>query len=234
MFGKHTISETIKEDRLLIELQSHKNGIRYRRTIENAVEEKMVLGSPKNFRISPVEPFNTPKAIVRHLMIRGQEPVLVEPKGQADIYLTFPLEIGVFLDRGEPEMIDVFSLVPQRFSLYGDPRTGILCRYWQSPVLNEPGKPRPFYEGLLQLRIKNSSGGWVRMSRVIIDAVSMKIYYNDEMVGLKGQVNLLSRTTAEMWCRDSPLKEGMKKADELFEGKKLALGEHKFVMSEGL
>ena len=234
MFGKHKIPRTIKEGRLLLELQSQNGGIRYRRTIEDAAEEKLILGSPENFRISPVEPCNTPKAIACHLMIRSEVPILVEPKGQANVYLTFPLEIGVFLDKGESEMIDVFSLVPQRFSLYGEPRTGVLCRYWQSPVLTKPGNLRPFYEGLLQLNIKNSSSTWVRMSRVIIEAVSMKIYYDSEMAGLKGQVNLLSRTTAEIWCRNSPIKEGMEKADELFEGKKLALGEHKFIMSEGL
>jgi hypothetical protein len=234
MYGKHRIPCRIENEQLSITVEKRGGGISYERALSDTRERKLIFGAIKNIRIAPVEPLNTPKEIARHLLIHCDIPIMVEPKGQVDVYLTFPVEVGVFVDSKGSGPIDVFSMPAPRFALYGDPNSGLICRYWKSPVLKEIGEHRPFHEGVMRLRIVNSAGDWSQMKRVILDAVSMKIYYSKDLVGLKGQVNLMTPTTAETWCKDAPLVEGMQKSDELFTGKKLALGEHKFVMREGL
>lgn len=234
MFGTNKIPFKIATERFFLETEIRKKGISYLRTLDGTKTEKLIFGVQKSVLIIPVEPVNTPKEIARHLMIHFDVPLLLEPKGQADVFLTFPLEIGLFVEKKDTQLIDIFGLVQPRFTLYGDPHSGVLCRYWKSQVLDQSGLYRPFEEGILRLRVKNLSGDWAGMSRVIVDAVSMKIYYKGDLVGLEVNANILNSSTAEVWCPDSPLKEGMHKSNELFEAKKLTLAEHKFIMREGL
>ena len=62
----------------------------------------------------------------------------------------------------------------------------------------------------------------------------MKIYYNDDMVSMKGKMSIVTASTAETDFVDSPLIKGMNKSLELYTVRKIPMLSRKFVMRDGI
>jgi hypothetical protein len=69
-------------------------------------------------------------------------------------------------------------------------------------------------EGVLSLTIRNSSRGWVEVSRVVVDCTSLYLYYK-EMVSLAVRMEIFSKEIADVWIDDRPLVEEMTPASLL-------------------
>ncbi len=189
---------------------------------------KYIFAESGRVIVNPVEPVNLPKNVTRYLLVDLKKSVVVEPKAACKINLTFPIEIAVILaGKKSLEVLDVFSFVKQKYTLYGDPRNGVICRYWQSGVFEEES---PYIAGKLEVEIENSSGEWVEVSKLVFDVYGMKIYYGDGGVSSFARMNVVSEKVAETEFVD---KRVGKKSVELYVARKIPMVGRRFVMEWG-
>ncbi|HUV14248.1 MAG TPA: DUF432 domain-containing protein [Acidobacteriota bacterium] len=235
MFGSHRTPVSISKDGLSITLKRVDEFFFYRRESSDGIVEKVLLEAPEEIILDPVEPLNTPSRITPHLLIGFSKAVVARPHSTRTIFLKFPVEIGVILSGGDKDdVLDVISLPHKKFTLYGTPRGGHVCRFWQSDVFAAAPETDPLYEGVLGLDIRNESDEWVTVNRVVFDVHGMKIYYKKNLVSARGKMTVISERTAETEFIDSPLAKGMKRAIELFKEGRLAVSSSRFHMGEGL
>lgn len=235
MFGYHELSDFFAEiGKISIRFEKDGNFYRYVREDDGREEKSIFTGSGRVI-INPVEPVNLPKEITNFLQIKFDKKFLSEPKFSTEVYLTFPIEIAVFIAAKKSlGLIDVFSLNKPKFTLYGDPRAGIICRYWESGVYSDIPEVDKYREGVMKLRITNSDDEWVEVNSVVLDVYGMKIYYDDALVYSAASMNITSPKIAETRFIERPLRDNMKKALELYVARRIAVTRSKFVMEWGL
>ncbi len=189
--------------------------------------KKVVVAESGRVVVNPVEPVNLPKNITRFLLIEFDKPMVVEPKSSGKISLTFPIEIAVILaGKKSFEVLDVFSFVEPKYTLYGDPKNGVICRYWRSEIFEEE---EDFVKGRLEVEISNSSSEWVEVGKLVFDVYGMKIYYGESVVAF-AEVRILSEKVAETEFVDRRIG---KKSLELYTARKIPMVGKKFVMEWG-
>lgn len=173
--------------------------------------EKIIISDCPEVFVHPVEPVNLPKEVTRYLEIVFP-PVIIEPESEKTVYLTFPVEIGVFMTvKDDSQLIDVFSMCLPKYSLYGSPENGVITRYHESPVYEHCRNPDPACAGILQLDIRNTSRGWVEVSRAVFESYFMPIYFGD-LVAMSGEMVVFSKMIAETRIYEKPFREGMELA----------------------
>lgn len=235
MFGKHTIPLSLQNEEFSLLIEKEGDFFLYRREAGKEKKEKVILGDQKQILIDPIEPLNKPKDLSLHLEIEFKPTLTVEPESSRKIFLKFPLEIGVFLSNKKIfDILDIFTLTNPKFTLYGDPRNGMICKYWKSDIFSSIPPLEYYHEGVMELTLTNTDKEWEEVSRAIFNAYGMKIYYNDTMVAMKAEMKVMNQSTAETSFLDIPLQKGMKKAQELYIAKKIPITSTKFIMREGL
>lgn len=236
IYGIYDLNELEIEERgVRITLERHPEHFVYRREFRGDVVERILLSKKGRLVINPVEPVNLPRQVCNHLEISFKRSIVIEPKYRKTFFLTFPVEIGVFITgKGDIELIDVFSFVKPKYTLYGDPRNGLICRYWESsPSLTLPS-PDPLEEGVMRLEIRNTESEWVEVGRAVFNIYLMSIYYSDDLVFSNAEMDILSKKVAETRFILSPLRDGMRKSAEIFTPRKVPGLTKKFFMEWGL
>lgn len=235
MFGVYRLEElSIDFQNLRIKVEKENDHYRYLRTLGEAKVEKLLF-SDADVYVNPVEPVNLPKYITHYLCIGLRKPVMVGPTARAEIYLTFPIEIGVVVKKDEEfEEIDIFSFLNPKYTLYGEPKGGVIARYWESEVFTKIPEVDPMKEGILKLRIVNLSNNWCEVSKVVFNVYGMEIYYNNKAVSSIAEMKIHSKRVADTSFIDEPLFSDMKGALELYCGKALPILSPKFTMEWGL
>lgn len=235
MFGQHEIPLKIEAEGIALSLDREGELLLYRRESPGEEINKSLLAGKKEILIHPVEPLNSPKRLTPYLMIGFEDPLVVEPKASKNVFLTFPVEVGVFLSGSKKlEPLDVVSLVKKKFTLYGTPRGGKICKYWRSSVHPSVPTVSLLHEGVMSLRIKNETDGWATVTRVVLDGYGMKIHFNETMVSVKAQMTIVNKVVAETEFVGSPLEKGMAKSLETFMPGMASMMSMRFVMSEGI
>ena len=236
IFGQIGIPATWSQGPLLLKTTYDEKTIRYCRKLEDeTVEKKIVLKRETKFIINPVEPVNTPKPLTTHLLIELDHPVVIEPQSDCTLFLTCPVEFGVFInDRNKNRLIDVFSLEPQKYTLYGNPKDGVICRYWRSEVHLSLPAVSPYVNGVMELSIINDTPYWSEISRAVFDSYLMTLFYNDEMILMKGNMKIVDKEVAETGFENGLPGQGMEQSIELYSLSKLNIIKTVFVMEHGL
>jgi hypothetical protein len=235
MFGQYDIPIRIEQEGIMVSVQKEGESILYtRECLGESVEKILVAGSGK-LLLNAVEPVNKPKALASHLLIEFANTLQVEPKGTMNIFLAFPVEIAVFMPSNEEfEVIDTFTLARQKFTLYGDPINGVICKYWKSRIYTAEPSLNPIEEGLIELAVTNTTTSWVEVTKTVFNAYGMKIYYDDKRMSMKANMKLKGGGSAETECMDEPLVAGMTKSLEMYTVRKLSVIKQKFIMEFGL
>ncbi|MBD3290170.1 DUF432 domain-containing protein [candidate division KSB1 bacterium] len=235
MFGPYNIPFRIECNDILIEAINEDDITIYRRKFGNDTIEKKLLATNRKIIISPIKPINRPKKLTPHLLIEFETPLFTEPRSNKKIYLKFPVEIGLFIMGGKSfELLDVFTIMNQKYTLYGDPINGVLCKYWKSPVENNRPEIDLLTHGIMELSITNKSSTWLEVSKVVFNSYGMKMYYNQQFICLKAEMKIYTELSAETDFIDSALEKKMTKSVELYNAKKLQLTTTKFVMRDGI
>lgn len=209
MFGEYDYPLRIASGQVGIRIEEEGGFFTYHRRSDDGEVHKIIGGKQGKVLVSPVEPVHLPKEVTQFLEIRFT-PLAIEPDSVQELYLKFPVEIGVFLKgKGEGgDVIDIFGFTRPKYSLYGTSDEGIITRYYESPIYDRIPVCDPVREGVLSLTARNSSRGWMEVSRVVIDCSSLYLYYKD-MVTLVGQMEIFSRDIADVRIDDRPLVGGM-------------------------
>jgi hypothetical protein len=235
MFGYHDTPVSIEKDDILISFEKKKERLLYKRSCKGEDVEKILLTESKIVLINPIEPLHKPKELTPYLLIELEKPVVAEPKSTKKIYLTFPIEIGVFISgREEFKVLDILTLVKQKLTLYGEIRGGFICKHWQCEV--HPAVPSldPQREGVIELTITNTTARWHEINQVVFNAYGMKIYYTENTVALRANMKIYTGGIGEVEFYDSPLYKGMNKSIELYTARKIQVAATKFIMEWGL
>lgn len=199
MYGYYDPPFSVEQEGISISVERTGDKWTYRRTSGKDEVEKLILGDRKRIIINPVEPLNTPKEITPNLLIEFEKTLLLAGGEKKQIFLTFPVEIGVFIsDVGDknPQLIDVLSLVKQKFTLYGEVSNGVVCKHWKSGIYSFSPSLNPLQEGIMELTLRNTSSDWASISKAVFSAYGMKLYYDGD-VFMKARMDILNRNTAE-------------------------------------
>jgi hypothetical protein len=199
MYGDYEPPFSIKENKLSVEVEKIEKLWTYRRTLEPDTVEKFILGDGKHIIINPVEPLNTPKEITTNLLIEFEKVLLLAGGAKKKIFLTFPIEIGIFIaDKGNKniQLLDVFTLASQKFTLYGPVSNGVVCKHWKSRIYSVPPSINPLIEGVMELTLRNTTSDWASITKAVFSAYGMKLYYNID-VFMKARMNIRSKSTAD-------------------------------------
>ncbi len=239
VFDHYTVPVVAAQDHLLVTLRKDGEKLLYSRKLGEEMLEKTLLARDGQLLFNPVEPINKPKEISPFLLVEFEQALLVQAKETVEIMVTFPVEIASIFVNGDQSMtvLDVFCLTAPRYTLYGSPITGMICRYWKSPVYLEPPAVAPYREGILEVSIQNATNRWIEVHKAVFSAHDMKIYYDLQQVAMRGYMRILSVNVAETgFTGESPSRTGFqaKKAVELLSSRKHLVVGPRLLMEEGL
>lgn len=235
MFGRHDYTYQYSSDEISLGFRQEGDFYRYFREVRGGGKvEKIIVSERGKIVVCPIEPVNLPEPVATYLEI-DFDSLLLEPFSKKTIYLTFPVEVGVFVvAKKDIKPLDVFSFVPQKYSLYGPSNGGVITRWAYSPVYAEIPEVNPLECGVLRLTLNNTTREWVEVARALFEAYSMKIYYSAGMVSMSAQMRILSSKTAETEFFKEPVVEGMKKSIEFYLGRDIPVVKHNGMMEWGL
>lgn len=235
MFGTYDIPLTIEQEGISISVEKVGESFLYKRDCLGEKTEKTLLSKNGRIMLSPVEPLNKPKMFTTYLLVNFAKSLMVGPKATEKVFLKFPIEIGVYISENEGfQTLDVFATTKQKFTVYGDPRNGVLCKHWKSDTYTTLPTINILQEGVLELNLSNASAEWVELKKAVFNAYGMKIYYDDKLVSMRANMKIRSGNLAETGFEDSPIESGMNHALEIYTARKLSVTSTKFVMEFGL
>jgi hypothetical protein len=234
-FGEFNIPLSLKTILLELSLKRIGQQINYFRKCGDDEIEKIVMADASKIRLNPIEPVNKPDHLTPYLMIDFTKPIMIEPNVKKKIYIKFPIEVGVFIRHtGGFELIDIFTFTKLKYTLYHDPRSGVLCKYWKSDVFSSIPATNINYEGVIELNIINSCKKWINVTKTILNAYGMEIFYNQNFVSIKANMKVKNEMVAETEVLPIPLLKGMKQSIELYTTLPPPILIKEFVMEVGL
>jgi hypothetical protein len=220
VFGEFSPPYRFERDGLSLSLEMLEGHYQYRRDLAGNRVEKAISVGLSRLLVHPVEPFHTGPETAGHLELEFP-PLILEAGATETIFLTFPIEVGVFVEGiRETEILDVFSVNRPKYSLYGTPRRGVITRFARSGRHRELPAVDMAGEGVLKLTIRNMLSEWAKVSRVVMDSPEMHLYSSD-FAGLVATMRITGREAAEVTGVDRPLKGGMSRAHDLFTARRI-------------
>lgn len=220
MFGEFSPPYRYEGDGLSLSLEMREGHYQYRRDLAGEQVEKSISVGLSRLLVHPVEPFHAGSGIAGHLEVEFPQ-LILEAEATETIFLTFPIEIGVFVEGlRETEVLDVFSVEKPKYSLYGSPHRGVITRFARSGRHREPPAVEGFRQGVLKLTIRNSLSEWARVSRVVLSEAEMHLYVSG-FAGMMAVMRITGRDVAEITGIDRALKGGMSRAHDLFTARRI-------------
>jgi hypothetical protein len=92
-----------------------------------------LVGKDAEVKLVPAPPFNVPQRVSDYLMMVFKTPLVVTDK--MTLWVEGPYEIAVVV---EGSIVKYLSPIKVKHALYGDVVDGLVCRYFETPILNEP------------------------------------------------------------------------------------------------
>ncbi|MGB3974840.1 MAG: DUF432 domain-containing protein [bacterium] len=235
LYGDKNLPIDIKTGEIVVQADTHNGLLHYTRTCRGKQFDSRLAMADSSVKIHPVEPLHVPKLLTHLLMIAFETPILLEPYHSTEIFVTFPVEIAVLVTyKDNEEVLDVFSVSPSKYSLYGNPHDGHICKYWLSTVSTEKPDCDISSEGIMHLNLRNETNQWVNVSKSIFNGYGMKIYFNESIIMMKATMRITGKNIAETDFEDMPSEQGLQRSTELFAVKRLSMVSRKFVMEGDL
>lgn len=235
LYGDKSLPIDIKIGEIVIQADSQNGLLQYARTCKGKKYNSRLAMVDSAVKIHPVEPFHVPKLLTHLLMIAFESPILLEPFHSTDIFVTFPVEIAVLvIHKDTEEVLDVFAVSPTKYTLYGNPHDGHICKHWRSPISTEKPECDISREGIMQLSLKNETNQWVTVTKSIFNGYGMKIYFNESVIMMKATMRITGKNGAETDFEDMSSEQELQRSTELFAVKRLSVVSRKFVMEGDL
>ncbi|WP_342304697.1 DUF432 domain-containing protein [Methanolobus sp. ZRKC5] len=237
MFDTYHPPFTVEVEDTVITVEKQGNNLIYRRMFEGEEETELVLlNNDGDILINPIEPVNLPNKLTSSLLIDFKRPALIRPGDRKKIYLTFPVEIGVFVSdkAGNYEVIDIFTFSRVKFTLYGSHNAGLICRHWESDVFTKMPETNVLHEGYIELEIINDSNHLMEVTKAVFNAYGMKIYYGKKRIVMNASMRIINKLLAETDFSTNPTTSRFKRSMELYTSRKLMISGTKGIMEFGL
>jgi hypothetical protein len=201
LLGQHRLSAGIKDYQLelgdsKIIIDSAGSALTYRRyTGSELASEVMIVSDedPVIIGVFPSPPLFTPKNVAKNVYLKFKSPVIVDQRGEAVVYAKMPIEIGVYRQAKDEEiLLDAFSLGRQQYALYGSPESGVVCRYVETEVSTDKDKItiEDYREASVRIRISNTIDNVVKVSKVIVPMEGVILDHARDESWLPGSVEM--------------------------------------------
>jgi hypothetical protein len=201
IFGTHRIAANTRDYQLPVgdyKIIFDRSGqsLSYRRFKGEDLKSECVIMSEKDptvVGIFPNPPLFTPQQLSKNVYVKFRVPVVVDQNSEVVIYAKIPIELGVYRQADDEEMlIDSFSLTQQRYALYGPPESGVVCRYIETDISTdaEGVKPSKYQEAHARIKITNGIDNVIRVSKVIIPIERVIIDHAHDDAWLTGSVEM--------------------------------------------
>jgi hypothetical protein len=236
-FGVFKLPFEYKSEELQISIKRIGQQINYSRKCGDDEIDKILITETDKILLNPIEPVNKPQHITQYLMLQFSKPIMLEPGAVKRIYLKFPLELGLFIKIGNDyELLDIVSCAKAKYTLYNEPRSGVICRYWESEVFFSlpVNIIKKNHEGVAELTITNGCKRWVTVTKVILNAYGMELFYSQDLVSIRSRMKVMNEMVAETEVLPQPLIKGMKRSHELYTALPPSILIKEFVMEVGL
>ncbi len=233
-WGPHKVPVLLNADGVAISIEKGESGYHYHREGAGETVDKIILSGEGSLFLMPVEPMQKPVTVASHLLIDFKQPLVLEPRTARKIFATFPLEIAVSFgyQKSVEGRLDLFTLSRVKYTLYGLIKDGLVCRYWKSEIYGSIPTVNPLSQGVIEIAIENTTAGWVEVSKTVLSAHGMKIFYGQNYAAAKATMRIVSDRIAETGFTNIPLESGLKAFSELFSSK-LLNQQGKTVIEEG-
>jgi hypothetical protein len=235
VLGRYDYSLAIDDGTLKLGVEKRDGFFVYYRELRGDRKEIILGPETGQIVIHPVEPVAVPKQISLYLEI-SFDPVLIGPCSKKTLYLTFPVEVGVFLETDSAtEALDTFSLNSAKYSLYGTPKNGVITKWHRSRAYADIPSVDRKREGVLKLAINNPLREFADVRRAVFEGHGMVLFFDDELVAMSAKMSIQSSLVAETMFCAGPLRNGMEKGIELLKAKKIPMpGMHKITQLSGV
>ena len=231
MFGSYEFGKSLKFGAVSIETLQDKRLFMYHRKSDTEVTK--FVSSPSSIIINPVEPVTQPKEVTHYLCIELKTPLFLSPDTRVTYFVTFPLEVAVYVTvKDTITHIDGFTFTNPKYTLYGAPESGIICKWWKSDIYSKIPDLDPYLEGIMKLHLYNTTRDWVELKKMVFDAHTMTIFYST--FACMNAVVKVFNTFARTSFREKPIGDNMGKAIKLFTLQKIPLVKKDFLMEWGL
>lgn len=237
VYNKYDIPFRIEHEGLLIFVEQEGESLLYHRESGAETTEIIILARNGKILFNPVEPVNKPKEITPFFLVQFEQNLTIKPRETYEIMVTFPVEIAcLFIAEDQSfTVVDIFALTKQKYTLYGTPKSGLICRYWKSRIHTAPPpSPAPLQAGIMHLSVRNTTPRWLEVTQAVFSANEMKLYYDRNMVRTDAYMKILSETTAETGFSNTPPDQYLEKSVELRASKKVIMTGTKQLMEEGI
>ncbi|MBR5008967.1 MAG: DUF432 domain-containing protein, partial [Methanocorpusculum sp.] len=220
-YGKFNFDYSINFQGLKLGFEDKNGMYNYKRDIVGWKHESNIATQTGTFYLQPIEPLNLPDNVTDFIEIEFKE-ITIEPEGKAVVFLTIPIEIGVFLEakNGERNLLDIVTFCHPKFSLYGAASRGVITRFHKSEVYAMPPSVDNYKEGLLRLEIENDTDEWATIGRVVIYQKGLVLYYDETTVCACAKMIIRSSDVADVVGISQPFREGMTESIQVFEFRK--------------
>ncbi|MDD1716283.1 MAG: DUF432 domain-containing protein [Methanolinea sp.] len=234
MFGIHKYPFEYREREVFLSIEPGDRYSHYHRVIPGNDCRKMIGNLEGRVVINPVEPVSLPHDVTGMIEFHFT-PIVLEPGSTVKIYLKFPVEIGVFLESTDGyDVLDVFTLAKQKFSLYGTPEKGFITRHIEAGVFDTIPGTDSLTEGVMEIAMHNCGQAWVEVSRAVFEQSTMHLFYGS-MVSMKAEMEVHSRQMAVTRVLERPLEAEMKQSVRLFSARRILIPEKPvFIMEYGV
>ena len=203
MYGNIDITKArvqLKLAERTLEFIKNADYVMYRRLKDDNLEYECMIKNPETLLIEPAAPIFIPKQLTHYILIEFANDVMLPPEGELEGYTLMPVDIVVFsLKDDNYRGIDTFSECKVKYALYGPKDEGIIARYYKSRFFTNSKEPEAYKEALVPLEIVNTHNDWVKLKRILMDAVMLRLYYKQSgsfASTQKIKISITSETTA--------------------------------------
>lgn len=234
MFGIRKYPFEFQQGDLSLSIETRDRYCHYHRSIPGDVCSKMIGNREGRVVINPVEPVSLQNGVTGITEFHFT-PIALEPGATVKFYTVFPIDIGVFLEAPDGyDLLDVFTLTKQKYSLYGTPEKGFITRHIEAAIYDAIPQTDPMTEGVMEISVQNCGQGWVEVSRAVFEQSTMHLFYGS-MVSMKAEMDVYTRLMAETRVLERPLETEMKQSIRLSSSRRSLIPERpSFVMEYGV
>lgn len=130
-----------------------------------------VVDDGSRVELVPVPPFYVPQKVCYHLMIELENPIVV--RGSKEAWVEGPYEIAVRVDGKNTHYL---TPVKVKYTLYGDPVEGVVCRYFKSRIYDKPRNSPELASANVVFRSKSTG----KVDRFVMHGAALTIFEKDD------------------------------------------------------
>ena len=181
MLGRIEVPSNVKLASYEIDVRLDGEYLTYRR-IDTATgaERQYVLSRGIELRLVPMYPIFYPRFITQFILCKLEREIVVAPGASIRVALEIPVDIAVYAYSGNSfKILDILTIHRDaKYVLYGTTYSGTVARFCLARFVESIDRLE-FGYAYMPLLIKNCMGRVARVSKVLLDASPLRLYYRE-------------------------------------------------------